>query len=317
MTEIARRTLLAAAAATTAASPYPVGAPEPSEPSELLWPAGAPGGAGVSATERWAMRTVGRGGLDRAVTGVTRPRLFVFRAAKPRGEALLVIPGGGYIRQAYDHEGVQVARLLNGRGIDAYVLVHRLPQDGWAAGPLTPLQDSQRALRLVRRRAGPRARVGVLGFSAGGHVAGRLATSADEASYAPVDEADRLSARPDYAGLIYPVATMIEPLAHPGSRAALLGASPSPAVAARESLERRVNASTPPVFLAHAADDPAVPVANSLNLFAALHAARVRSELHVFERGGHGFGLTLSPDSPGALWPELFLRWAAQKELRP
>lgn len=309
-----RRELLGAAGATLAA-------PRPAEGEEIaLWPDGPPGGAPAGLEERWVERSRRPDRLDRAVAGVTRPRVVAFPAPRPDGRALLVVPGGGYVRQAYDHEGAAVARRLAAAGMSAYVLLHRLPGEGWAAGALAPLQDAQRALRLVRARAAADrfdpARLGVLGFSAGGHVAGRLATT-PEPAYPPVDAADAAPVTPAFAALMYPVATLAPQFAHAGSRRALLGAAPDPAAEARESLARRVTAGTPPTFLVHAADDRSVPVENSLELHAALRRARVPAELHLLERGGHGFGLDLPADAPGALWPDLLLRWSARPPPRP
>jgi acetyl esterase/lipase len=147
----------------------------------------------------------------------------------------------------------------------------------------------------------------VLGFSAGGHLAGSLATRFDEKTYPPVDAADELPARPDAAALIYPVVTMREPYLHEGSRRNLLGAAPTPAAIARYSLETAPPATTPPTLLIHAGDDPAVPVQNATLLYAALQSARVPVAMHLFEKGGHGFGVRGLDDGPLRQWPQLVM----------
>ena len=202
-------------------------------------------------------------------------------------------------------------------GVTVYVASYRLPGDGWAAGPAVALQDAQRALRLVRARAAARGhdprRVGVMGFSAGGHVAGCLGLMWDRPTYAAVDDNDRLSARPDSAVVVYPVATMSPPFAHPGSRERMFGPSPTPELERAWSLEANARPDAPPTFLLHAADDAAVPVENSLRLASALRAAKVATELHLFEEGGHGFGLRFAKGRPVEAWPDLVLAWWKRK----
>ncbi|MEZ6024030.1 MAG: alpha/beta hydrolase, partial [Hyphomonadaceae bacterium] len=255
--------------------------------------------------------------LDRAAHDVTRPILSRFDARGGDGAALLIIPGGGYSWVVIDKEGFEGARWFSRRGLTVYVLRHRLPHQGWAAGADTPLQDAQRAMRVIRARAAQDGidpqRVAVMGFSAGGHVAGSLATRFAAPVYDAADAADAQSARPDAAALMYPVATMREAHAHPGSRRNLLGETPSEARIAAYSLETAPPADTPATFLMHAADDPSVPVENSLGLFAALRAAGVPSEMHIFERGGHGFGLRGLDGNTAHQWPDLFLAWARMR----
>ncbi|MDB5471723.1 MAG: esterase/lipase, partial [Caulobacter sp.] len=281
-----------------------------------LWPQGAPGGAGVTVVEEETDRSPPPAALrDRIIKSVRDPDLKVFRPEKPNGASLLIAPGGGYKWVVRDKEGYECAMRFAAAGLTVYVMSYRLPGDGWAAGPETPLQDAQRALRLVRREAGRKgsgldpARIGLMGFSAGGHVAGSLTLMFDEAVYKPVDAADKLSARPDISVLVYPVATMKPPLAHAGSRLLLLGKDPTPALEARWSLEERARADAPAVFLLHAADDPSVPVENSLALEAALRAKKVPTEMHIFEEGGHGFGLRFTHGKPVEVWPDLVLGW--------
>ncbi|WP_084579609.1 alpha/beta hydrolase [Sphingomonas azotifigens] len=238
---------------------------------------------------------------------VARPTLHRFPAARPNGTTVLLTPGGGYSVVVGTHEGTDTAEALAARGYTCYVLIYRLPGEGWTHRQDVPLQDAQRAIRLIRaRESSPR--VVALGYSAGGHLAASLTTGYGEAVYTPRDATDRLSARPDAAGLIYPVITSERPFAHAGSFAQLLGPSPDAAALARRSPELHVDANTPPCFLVHALDDTAVAPENSLKMLAALRAAKVAAEAHFFQRGGHGFGLG-TPTRPDGEWLEMFDRW--------
>ena len=311
-----RRGLLGLAA-LAAAGPALAQAADPTEVL-MLWPGKAPGAPAVLPREVIVDRVKTSGFQDRFVTGVGEPLMTVFRPAAPNGAAALLIPGGGYIRVVIDKEGFEVARRLADAGVTCFVLRYRLPREGWP--PDAPLQDAQRAVRLIRASASAfkidPERVAVIGFSAGGHVAASLATGHARPAYAEVDLADQLSARPDLSGLIYPVIDMSPPLAHAGSREALLGAAPNRDAEAAYSPHRHVTAATPPTFLAHAADDPSVPVDNTLNYLAALRAAKVSAEAHIFEEGGHGFGIYLARGKPAAAWPDLLLAWADRKGWR-
>jgi acetyl esterase/lipase len=251
----------------------------------------------------------------RSLRGPAVPELGVYRPMRPDGRSVLVIPGGGYGFVSLENEGADVAELLVRVGITAFVLNYRLPIDGWRDRADVPLQDAQRALRLIREFAAryriDRARTAVLGFSAGGHLAGSLATMAQVESYRPLDAADRQSARPAAAGLIYAVSNMSAGRSFGGSRANLLGRAPAPAVVRRFAVDEHL-AGAPPLFLAAAEDDPTVPIINTLDLAAAARRARVPREIHLFARGGHGFGAHPPARSPAALWPELFDRWLAE-----
>lgn len=286
-----------------------------------LWPTGPPGGVMTGLTELIVFRENPFGLTDRAAHNVTAPSLSVFFPENPDGSAILIIPGGGYKWVVIDKEGFEGARHFSPQGATVYVLRYRLPHQGWVAGPEAPLQDAQRAMRLIRARAGEDgidpARITVAGFSAGGHLAGTLAMQFDKPVYAPVDAADALSARPDGAALVYPVATMAAPFAHPGSRLNMIGPAPSPEAIAAWSLETMVRADMPPIFLMHAADDEAVPVENALILYDALRRAGVPVALHVFEAGGHGFGLRGIAGTPLEAWPSLLRVWGANKGLFP
>lgn len=326
---IGRRHLLLglAAAGTGAAAQTPpprlrgrmvAGLGEPSETIDL-WPRGAPGAPRVLPVEVVDERSKDADLSDRAVHGIARPRMVVFRPAVPNGAAILVTPGGGYRWVVIDKEGYEVARWLSARGFTVFVLFYRLPGEGWAAGPDVALSDAQRAMRLIRQRAREWGvmpdRVAAMGFSAGGHVCADLATRFDAPTYRPLDNADRLSARPDLAAPIYPVQSMTPPLAHPGSRTLLLGANPTPALERAHAPAANVTGRTPPTFLVHAEDDATVPVGNTLELRAALVAAGVPVETHLFAHGGHGFGLRRAMGKPAASWPDLFLAWVTSMGL--
>jgi acetyl esterase/lipase len=251
---------------------------------------------------------------DRAVFGISRPRMAVFRPDRPNGAAVLLTPGGGYKWVVVDKEGYEMARWLAARGFTAFVLFYRLPGEGWASGPDTPLADAQRAMRLIRHRAKDFAidpeRVAAMGFSAGGHVCASLSTRFAASVYAPVDAADKLTAKPHHAAPLYPVISMDQAIAHPGSRALLLGPNSSAAMDVLYSPDRTVPADAPPHFLLHAEDDDVVPFANTVRLHEALKAQKIPVELHLFANGGHGFGLRKAVGKPVELWPELWRNWA-------
>ena len=291
----------------------PAGLPDPTETIDL-WPAGAPGMPDTLPVETVVERSTDAQLTDRAVYGITRPRLVVFRAPVPNGAAVVIAPGGGYKWVVIDKEGYEMGRWLAARGVTAFVLFYRLPGEGWAAGPDVALSDAQRAMRLVRQRAGEFGvdpdRVAAMGFSAGGHVCADLSTRFAANTYQAVDAADRLSARPLVAAPIYPVISMSLPVAHAGSREQLLGANPSSALERAHSPQHNVPADAPPHFLLHAEDDEAVPVENTLELRAALQARGIATETHLFTHGGHGFGLRKAVGKPVEAWPELFLRWS-------
>ena len=191
------------------------GLPEPDETIDL-WPKGAPGAPAKPLIETIEERSKEKALTDRAAMGIRRPRLVVFRARIPNGSAVLVAPGGGYARVVVDKEGYELGRWLAARGFTLFVLFYRLPGEGWAAGPNVALADAQRAVRVIRSLARDYGlypeRIAAMGFSAGGHVCGDLATRFDVPIYAPVDSADRLGARPDVAALIYAVQSITQSL---------------------------------------------------------------------------------------------------------
>lgn len=270
-----------------------------------LWPGAPPGKGAPKGPE-----SIGTSGAALgAYKNISLSRMEVFRPARPNGAAILVIAGGGYHRIQITSAGRPLAERLASRGITAFVLYYRLPADGWNAN--APFQDGQRAMRLIRANAiqwgvDPK-RLGVVGFSAGGHLAGILATRGDAPYYRPVDAADALSAVPAFAGLIYPVVSLLPPLDTTQTAKNLKPLGHPEAW----SVERLIGPSTPPMFLAHAADDPIAAVGHSLAADAAMRAAKRDVELHVFGTGGHSWGLG-KPGSTVAAWPDLFLAWCRQ-----
>ena len=315
-----RRDLLAAGLAGSLIAPAAARARAgkgPVEPDQRinLWP-GEPFGLTNPALDDhvWA-RAKDPAFPDRAMDRIRTPQLHVFRASKPNGAAMLVIPGGGYQRVVLDKEGYELGPWLAGRGITAFVLFYRLPGEGWRDRMNAPLADAQRAMRVIRSRWGEFGiegkRVGTMGFSAGGHLCASLATAHARRAYAPIDGADDFDTRPLLAAPIYPVVSMDPAIAHGGSRSLLLGPRATAADARLHSPELQVTAATPPCFLVHAEDDATVPVDNSIRLRAALKAAGVPVEAHIFEKGGHGFGWGRRTEGlPAHAWPELFLAWA-------
>jgi acetyl esterase/lipase len=284
----------------------------PSQEVYRLWPGAAPGAPARLPILAPTMNGP-KGARELWLRGVAVPEIHVFRPARPDGSALLSFPGGGYEFLSVQNEGLDVAQRFVAERTTVFVLAYRLPGEGWANRSVVPLQDAQRAMRVIRARAGEfgidPARLGIVGFSAGGHLAADLAVAHDERTYAPVDAADRLSARPAFAGLVYAV-TGMRPRANGGwSGGPLLGEGRDEAVIEARSPVRHVRAETPPCFLVHALDDPVVQLENSTEWIAACRAAKVPVEAHLFAEGGHGFGLHLPKDLPGSQWPDLFASW--------
>lgn len=311
-----RRTLIAAALtanlATNAHATRAISSP-PRMPDQSidLWPHGVPDSNPRLSAEIIEEDAHGVGPLNRAIKGITRPRIDVFRAKRPNGNAMLIMPGGGYGRVMMDHEGYDLARWLSARGVSAFVLFYRLPAEGWISGPNAPLADAQRAMRIIRYRAAilgiDAARIGAAGFSAGGHVCATLATGFDQSAYSGALIEDGVSARPDFTALLYPVISMLQPDAHSGSRSRLIGENASVKLERAYSPHLNVTQNTPRCFLLHAEDDTLVPPEHSLLYRAALKAKGIDVETHLFAKGGHGFGLRGIEGRPIAKWPELLL----------
>jgi len=313
-----RRTLLAAGLGSALlpraawAQPHETGyLPGDSEEFIGLWPGTPPGGEGIHLDLKVTDAVQPDGFHVRAVSQIQQPGFFVYRPVKPTGLAMLVIPGGGYTSEGGDRGGREIAQYFAGRGIISFVLRYRLPGEGWKNRESVPLQDAQRAMRLIRAGEYGAQRLGVIGFSAGGHVSATLALRSGMPVYRAVSPADALDARPVIAAHMYPVITM-GPGAHQGSRDHLLGENPSPQAVDMWSLEKHVTPDAVPSFVCLATDDDVVPPApNGLAFFNKLQEAKVPSELQVFEQGGHGFSLHWTQGKPNAAWPELFLNWAA------
>jgi acetyl esterase/lipase len=256
-----------------------------------LWPDGAPGAQG------------------KELADIPTVTVYLPPADKANGCAVVICPGGGYAGLAMDHEGHQVARWLNDIGVAGIILQYRL-------GPKyhhpVPLQDAQRALRYVRAHAKEwkidPARVGILGFSAGGHLASTAATHFDKGDPDAKDPIDRLSCRPDFAVLVYPVITLVGPNAHVGSRNNLLGKNPDAKLVESLCNEKMVTADTPPTFLTHTREDKGVPAANSELFYDACKKAGVPTEIHLYDKGQHGLGLG-KKDMEFAQWPSRCEEW--------
>jgi acetyl esterase/lipase len=271
---------------------------EHSEPEQiLLWPEGAPLASGTE---------------DR-----DKPRITWHAPAKgsANGCAVIVCPGGGYGGLADTYEGHDVARWFNRFGVTAFVLRYRHAPH--YRHP-TPLGDIQRAVRLVRNSAtrfeiDPE-RIGVLGFSAGGHLCSTAGTHFDDGNSEAADPIDRVSCRPDFLVLVYPVITFTSPFTHKGSRRNLLGDSPAPELVESLSSEKQVTDRTPPTFLFHTTDDQAVPSENSVLFYLALRRAGVPAEMHVYEPGRHGVGLAAKHPTLST-WPTLLKNWMKHRKL--
>ncbi len=234
------------------------------------------------------------------ISNVQIPDITVYLPAKryATGQAVVICPGGGYVRLAYDLEGLDIAKWLNSKGIAAIVLKYRLPiSDNNIVGYKSPLLDVKRAIRMVRYYASEwnidKNKIGVMGFSAGGHLASTLGTHFDYGDSNASNEIDKMSSRPDFMVLGYPVITFTKPFMHRGSRDALLGENPDSSLINFYSNELQVKEGTPPTFIVHADDDGTVPVENSLVFYEALRQKKIPVEMHIYPEGGHGFGLAL------------------------
>lgn len=249
------------------------------------------------------------------VSKVQFPEIEVYLPSKRNNiaKAMLIFPGGGYHVLAYDWEGSDIAKFLNSKGIVAIVVKYRLPDSKSLENKkMVPLQDAQRAIRLVRYYANSwnidQNHIGVMGFSAGGHLASTLGTHYKEEVYEKIDEIDAISARPDFMTLVYPVITFTSEVKHSGSMKALLGSDPSVEDIQYFSNELHVTKETPPTILFHASDDKGVPPENSLLFYQALIKHQVVAEMHIFPKGGHGF--SLATDNPELnRWTEMLSQW--------
>ena len=273
-----------------------------------LWPEGVPGGQAGGGAERWA---------DGRVSNIHNPTLaYLTPAAPATGTAVIVAPGGSYARLAMANEAAGVARRLSAEGVATFVLKYRVGDYRFPAS----LQDMLRAMRIVRSRAAEFGvvsdRIGVMGASAGGHLAGLAGALFDAPEGRTGHVLDAVSARPDFLMLLYPVVQMDGPFVHRESVANLLGDSPSTALVARTSIDRLAHAAMPPTFLVHTAADRSVPLEHSLALHAALRRAGVPAELHVYEQGEHGFGVAPGL-GPTSAWPDRWFDWMRARGFLP
>ncbi len=305
---IARRTLVAGAATLLAASALPGGgALKAHEFEEIpLWPGKPPGKGAVSGPERIGDKGAGFG----AVSNVSHPRLRVYRPNHPNGRAVVVIGGGGYFRIQLWKESTPAAQWLQLNGYTVFELIHRLPADGWEA--TAPFIDAQRAMKIVRHRAGdfgirPDC-IGILGFSAGGHLAGYTALKPGQPLYSGNDEVETASARPDFAALLFPVVTLRKPYDTTRTRREIVGREPSVAAQELWSLDTHASKDAPPMILFSSADDQTTPPGHNIALFEALNRAGANVEMHIFSDGGHGWGLG-TPEQTLSQWPTLFGTW--------
>ena len=287
-----KKAILFAVLFTLACGGFSLSLAAPAEPKTiLLWPGGAPGASGTGDADR--------------------PSLDIYPAPERLNArtAVVVCPGGGYQHLALDHEGKQVAEWLNSLGITALVLKYRLAP---AYRHPSQMMDVQRALRYARANADSLSfrpdRIGVMGFSAGGHLASVSGTHILKANPASSDPLQQVSSRPDFMILVYPVISLATEFTHQGSKTNLLGENPDAKLVESMSSELQVTAETPPVFLVLGDNDKAVPAENSVMFYMALRQAGIPAELHIFQRGPHGFGLA-PLDSTLSLWPHLCKNW--------
>lgn len=246
---------------------------------------------------------------------VTRPEISVYLPTNRNlsGKAILVIPGGGYWKLTYSWEGTDIAKWLNANGIAAIVLKYRLPkQELDIELDKSPLLDASRAMRIVRANAKKwnidSSKIGVIGFSAGGHLASTLATHYDAEEKENYDSLSSISSRPDFLALMYPVITMSKEFTEKGSRKNLIGDNPTKELVEYYSNEKHVTSNTPPTFIVHASDDEVVPVRNSIVFYEALQHNGVNVEMHIYQNGGHGFALANNNNKLKS-WRGLFLAW--------
>jgi acetyl esterase/lipase len=267
-----------------------------------VWPAGAPDDNGMNLPEDHSK--AGR------ISNISEAEIYVYlpRKESNTGAAVVICPGGGYIMEAISHEGFEMAQWLAARGIAGIVLKYRLPY----GHHVIPSEDTRRAIRMVRMNAEKwgihSGKIGLAGSSAGGHLASTAGTRFDNGNPSSDDPVERVSCRPDFLLLLYPVITMKEDFTHMGSRTNLLGEKYDQNLVEQYSNELHVTATTPPTFLVLADDDKTVPPRNSVEFYTQLKKNGVPAEMHIYAKGGHGFGMT-KKNIPADNWPDLFLDW--------
>jgi acetyl esterase/lipase len=307
---IARRTLLNNLALLSAVGVMPLVDMAPAMAEEWeeipLWPGQAPGRGGVTGPEKLGGEGAGFG----AVSNISTPRMRVYRPAKANGAAVIICGGGGYFRIQLWKESTPVARWLQARGFTVFELIYRLPNDGWDAE--VPFMDAQRAMKIVRTRAGEfgidAKQIGIMGFSAGGHLAGFTALQPQRPLYAGSDIYEKASARPDFSVLLFPVVSLRKPYDTTRTRREIIGDTPNTEAEKAWSLDTYASAEAPPTIIFASADDKITPPGHGILLFEKLYAAGASVELHLFRDGGHGWGLG-KPQQALSQWPDMFLKW--------
>lgn len=309
---ISRRSILAGGAALAGAVSAAGSAPAFAFAVEEipLWPGKPPGSNGPSGPEKIGGAGTGYG----SVSNIATPRLRVYRPNIANGRAVIVCGGGGYFRIQLWKESTPAAKWLQLHGYTVFELIYRLPRDGWDAS--APFADAQRAMKIVRTRAADFGiapdRIGIMGMSAGGHLAGFTALRPDQKFYDGTDRFENAPARPDFAALLFPVVQLRKPFDTTRTRREIIGEHPTKAAEDAWSLDTLANSDAPPMILFSASDDPIAPPGHNLSLFQALLAKGAKAELHIFEEGGHGWGLG-TPDQILSQWPDLFEAWMTRR----
>jgi acetyl esterase/lipase len=314
---VARRTLLHSLTALTVIGTLPFGGLLPLAAADeyeqiRLWPGQGPGRGGVTGAEKLGDKGAGFG----AVSNIAVPRMRVYRPTKANGVAVLVCGGGGYFRIQLWKESTPTARWLQERGFTVFELIYRLPNDGWDAE--VPFIDAQRAMKIIRTRASefgidPK-QIGIMGFSAGGHLAGFTALQPQRAFYTGSDLFEKASARPDFAVLLFPVVSLRKPYDTTRTRREIIGDTPDAQAENNWSLDTYASANAPPTIIFASADDKTTPPGHGILLFEKLNTAGASAELHLFKNGGHGWGLG-DPEQVLSQWPDMFVKWLESKKL--
>ncbi len=305
---IGRRRVLGGGLALTALTQTGLGARAYGhEPDEIaLWPGRPPGTGGASGVEKVGTEGAGYG----AISNISNPRLRVYRPNIANGRAVIVAGGGGYFRIQTWKESTPAAEWLRNRGYTVFELIYRLPNDGWEAS--APFADAQRAMKIVRTRAAEfgvrHDAIGIMGFSAGGHLAGFTALQPAKQLYAGNDRFETASARPDFSVLLFPVVSLRKPYDTTRTRREIVGKTPSRTAEDAWSLDTHAHRDAPPTIIFSAADDTITPPGHGIGLFQALVAKGAAAELHIFEKGGHGWGLG-APTQIINQWPDIFEAW--------
>lgn len=286
-----------------------------------IWPSKAPGSESLNLVDSIINRPLeGSCTIDRAISNIGTPTITPFIPDNPNGTSVIICPGGGYVRVVYDVEGVDVATMFNEIGITAFILKYRLPGEGHSNRKYVTLQDAQRAIRYVKKNGAQwhldTSKVGIMGCSAGGHVAASLTTGWDKSVYTAIDAADTISAHPAFSIFLYPVISMEPSITHAGTSAALFGtASPTQADINEFSTEKHVQPLTPPAFIAVAADDNSVNPENSKRYIDSLNDSGITNTYKIYKDGGHGKGILKAVGYDFANWVADCKAWLDEMKL--